>query len=65
VYTLTYTKSDNNYMSTVAWCKTSSNFCAPPSTKFWRRHWCCELQEATRKLSFKVTLTNLRLALLT
>jgi len=33
-YTLTFTKSDSNYMSTVASCKNPATFaCAPPGTK--------------------------------
>ena len=38
--TLTCTKSDSDYMSTVASCKNPVTFaCASPGTKSWRHHW--------------------------
>ena len=37
---LTYAKSNSDYMSTVASCKNSAtSACAPPGTKSWRLHW--------------------------
>ena len=38
--TLTWTKSDSDYMSTVASCKNPVTYaCPPPGTKSWRRLW--------------------------